>query len=254
MPNPQLSHSLRKLIAGVRKFQNEVYPQRQALFKALAKDQKPKILFITCSDSRVDTSLITQTDPGDMFIIKNAGNLIPPYGAAPGGTSASIDYAVSILEVEHIIVCGHSDCGAMAALFEEDALADKPLIRQWLAFAETALSLSRTEKFQGLNEEERLKRCIEANVIAQLTHLKTIPSVVSGLATGKLRLHGWVYDIESGAVNVYSEQKKHFISILDDAAVNMVLNSNDHPESSNHCPTFVGRISNSTIIPSVLWP
>jgi carbonic anhydrase len=200
------------VIRGVKKFQQDIYPEKQALFTSLAQQQQPKILFITCSDSRVDPSLITQTDPGSMFLINNAGNIIPPHGTPYGGTGASIEYAVSVLKVEHIILCGHSQCGAMKALLADPTVDDIPIIRQWISYAESTRAIIDAEG-GNLTDDERLERCIEQNVRVQLSHLKTIPSVAAGSATGKLTLHGWVYHIESGEIDVYNSASRSFIPL-----------------------------------------
>ncbi len=200
-----------QVIRGVKKFQTEIYPVKQELFQSLAKKQDPKILFITCSDSRIDPSLITQTEPGSLFLIHNAGNLVPPHGTPYGGTGASIEYAITVLNVEHIIVCGHSMCGAMSALLDERKLENIPIIRNWITYAEGTRAIIEAEA-GDLSEEERLHRCVERNVEVQLTHLKTLPSVAAGLTTGRITLHGWVYHIETGTIDVYSTNSKSFIS------------------------------------------
>lgn len=202
-----------RVIAGVRKFQTELYPEKKALFNALAAKQDPKVLFITCSDSRVDVALITQTQPGDMFIIRNAGNLIPPCGSPVDGTDASIEFAVNVLGMEHIIVCGHTNCGAIAAIL--GSYPESLLIDQWLTYAETILAYGNSLDGQGLTEAQRLHRCVEHNVRLQLEHLRTIPAVAAGMVSGKITLHGWVYNIETGEMVVYdpSSRDTRFISI-----------------------------------------
>ncbi|MBK8191185.1 MAG: carbonic anhydrase [Vampirovibrionales bacterium] len=203
--------SLNDLIRGVRKFQRDVYPGKQELFKTLAKGQSPKILFITCSDSRIDPSLITQSDPGSLFLIHNAGNIVPPHGTPYGGTGASIEYAVSVLEVEHIIVCGHSACGAMTALCERHQGDGIPIIRQWISYADATRAILDTVA-HGADEAQRLERCIEINVAVQMHHLETIPSVAARMAAKTLALHGWVYHIESGEIDVYDPLTEGFKS------------------------------------------
>lgn len=202
--------SIKQVVLGVKRFQNEVYPDKQELFKSLAKEQQPKILFITCSDSRIDASLITQTDPGSMFLIQNAGNIIPPHGTPYGGTGASIEYAITVLNVQHIIICGHSTCGAMTALLDESKLVDIPILRQWISYAETTRAIIEAEA-GDLSQDERLHRCVERNIQVQIRHLKTFPSVASRLALGQLTLHGWFYHIETGEIDVYDSTIDTFV-------------------------------------------
>jgi carbonic anhydrase len=128
---------MQKLIQGLHKFQASVFSSQRELFQRLVHGQKPDALFITCSDSRVNLNLVTQTDPGDLFILRNAGNIVPPAGAGVGGESATIEYAVSVLGVSDIILCGHSHCGAMASLLEPESLTELPLVQAWLSHAET---------------------------------------------------------------------------------------------------------------------
>lgn len=213
MQQSDLNDSINQVIFGVKKFQNEVYPKKQQLFETLAKEQQPKILFITCSDSRIDPSLITQTEPGSLFLVQNAGNIIPPHGTPYGGTGASIEYAVTVLKVKHIILCGHSSCGAMSALLEPDKVENIPIIKQWISYAAATRAIIDVE---NLTTEERLQRCIERNVQVQLANLKTIPSVAAGLAAGCLNLHGWVYHIETGSIDVYTPELNTFVA-FDDA-------------------------------------
>ncbi len=128
---------MQKLLNGLRTFQRQVFQEKQDLFQTLSRQQDPRALFITCSDSRVDPTLLTQTDPGDLFILRTAGNLIPTYGAAIGGSTATVEYAVSVLKIKEIIICGHTDCGAMKALLHPDKLESLPAVKVWLQQAET---------------------------------------------------------------------------------------------------------------------
>lgn len=204
------NNSFEHIINGVNQFQRLVYPEKQSLFQRLAKGQTPKVLFITCSDSRVDPTLITQTEPGEMFLIHNAGNIVPPLGAAYGGTGASIEYAVSVLNVEHIIVCGHSTCGAMAALVNEVSLDNLPAVKHWLSFAESTKAILDVNS-EDMDEKERIEYCIRMNVPVQLNHLKTLPSVAAKLIQNKISLHGWVYQIETGEIDVYNADDQSFV-------------------------------------------
>src|SRR6516162_5964907 len=128
---------MQKLIQGIHRFQQENFRPMQGLFEELSKHQNPEALFITCSDSRIDPNLLTRSGPGDLFILRNAGNIVPPHGAAPNGEAATIEFAVVALNVKDIIVCGHSDCGAMKGLLRPELVAPLPAVSAWLAYAET---------------------------------------------------------------------------------------------------------------------
>ena len=201
-----------KLIKGVLTFQRDGQKERQDLFDSLANSQAPQALFITCSDSRIDPNLITATDPGDIFVCRNAGNIIPPHSAQTNGMAASIEYAVTALEVRHIIVCGHNGCGAMKGVLDPEGLEGLPQVRDWLAFAAAAAVKDKTG---ALSAEEQLKLTVRANVLLQLSHLKTHPSVASRLTTNEITLHGWVYDIKTGAIDVYNTSDNNFIPFKD---------------------------------------
>lgn len=199
-----------KVLKGLITFQKEVFAKKKTLFASLSKQQRPSVLFITCSDSRIDPSLLTQTDPGELFIIRNAGNLIPTYGAAIGGSTATIEYGVSVLQVEDIIVCGHTDCGAMKALLHPEKLEELPAVKAWLQHAETTARIVK-DHCAHLKGDELFAATIKENVLVQLDHLKTHPAVATRLRRGDLRLHGWVYSIGTGEVWVYDQEKKEFV-------------------------------------------
>lgn len=201
---------MRRLFEGVVRFQGEVYPEHRDLFQKLAKTQQPEALLITCSDSRVVPQLIVQSKPGDLFICRNAGNIAPPWGEPTGGVAATIEYAVQVLNVKDIVVCGHSDCGAMRALLKPQNLEGMPAVQKWLGHAARAEMVVR-ENFGHLPEHERVNALIEENVLAQIDHLRTYPFVASRLRAGTLELHGWVYEIESGQIRIYDEASKAFV-------------------------------------------
>lgn len=200
---------MHKLAQGVHKFQREVFGTHEALFARLADGQAPHSLFITCSDSRINPNLLTQTAPGDLFILRNAGNIVPSWGAPVGGESATIEYAIAALGVEHIVVCGHSGCGAMKAVLDPSATESMPAVRQWLAHAETTRRILK-ENYANAAPAELLNIAIQENVLAQLENLRTHPAVAARVAKGKLALHGWVYKIASGEVFAYSTDEGQF--------------------------------------------
>ena len=201
---------MEKVLKGLVTFQKMMFAKKKKLFASLSKQQKPSVLFVTCSDSRIDPSLLTQTDPGDLFILRNAGNLIPTYGAAIGGSTATIEYGVSVLQVKDIIVCGHTDCGAMQGLLHPEKLRELPAVKAWLQHAETTIRLVK-DHCAHLKGDELFAATIRENVLVQLDHLKTHPAVTTRLRRGNLRLHGWVYSIGTGEVWVYDEEKKGFV-------------------------------------------
>jgi carbonic anhydrase len=198
---------MRKIIEGVRKFQTEVFPDVKHRFERLAKGQSPTALVITCSDSRVVPNLITQADPGELFIIRNAGNIVPAHGEMVGGVSATIEYAVLALKVSEIIVCGHSNCGALKGVLHPESVSGMPAVQAWLRYADRA-RLVVEENYDCADESEKLWALIQENALAQIDHLMTHPSVAAKVKKGLLRLHCWVYCIESGEVMV-SDQATH---------------------------------------------
>ncbi|MCC3247293.1 carbonic anhydrase [Methylocystis sp. WRRC1] len=200
---------MQRLIQGLHHFQNAVFGSQRELFERLAKGQAPETLFITCSDSRIDPNLLTQTVPGELFIMRNAGNLVPPYGASQGGEAATIEFAVAGLGVKEIVVCGHSHCGAMKGLLDPPPAKDFPALTQWLGHAESTRRVVR-DKYADREGASLINITIQENVLAQLENLRTHPVVASGLAQSKLKLHGWVYKIETGEVFGYDPESGQF--------------------------------------------
>jgi carbonic anhydrase len=201
-----------RIIQGVLNFQQRIFGGKRELFSKLREGQRPLALFITCSDSRIDPSLLTRTDPGELFILRNAGNLVPPHGGPHGGESATIEYALVQLRVREIILCGHSQCGAMHGLLAPAALEKLPSVAGWLEHARALLPQLEQES-ANLTEEERLLRATEKNVLLQLEHLKTHPAVANALAARQLRLHGWVYHFEKGHVDAFDPVSGRFVPL-----------------------------------------
>ena len=204
---------MKDVIKGVLNFRKNVYPQRKDLFGTLAGGQNPDFLFITCSDSRIDPNLLTGSDPGDLFICRNAGNVIPPHSNETGGMTASIEYAVAVLGVRHIIVCGHTDCGAVKGALDMDGLNGLPHVKEWLGHCRSAMEIVRERN--GIESgaclgHEHLNEAIEENVLQQVQHLRTHPVVAAKLATGKVEIHGWVYNIETGGIRCSVETGTFF--------------------------------------------
>lgn len=203
---------MQKLIHGLHRFQENVFGPQRELFERLAAGQQPEALFITCSDSRVNPNLVTQTGPGDLFILRNAGNMIPPYGAANGGESATVEYAVTALGVKDIIVCGHSHCGAVNALLNPGALATMPAVASWLGHAESTRRII-AENYGHLSGNALLTAAIEEHVLVQIENLRTHPAVKARVSRGDLKLHGWVYKIETGQVFGYEPESGQFMPV-----------------------------------------
>jgi carbonic anhydrase len=205
---------MQKIVKGIVNFRNDVFRAQREMFERLAsRQQDPQALFITCSDSRINPNLLTQTEPGDLFILRNAGNIIPPYGAAAGGEGATIEYAVSVLGIKHIIVCGHSHCGAMKALLTRgDKDDDLPAVKAWFSHAEATRRIIQST-YGHLTPQAQYERAIEQNVLVQLDNLRTHPSVAVGLSRGDLHLYGWVYIIEAGEVRAYDPARRCFTLI-----------------------------------------
>jgi carbonic anhydrase len=206
-----------KLIQGFHQFQQSDFRPMQGLFEQLAHGQNPETLFITCSDSRIDPNLLTQSKPGDLFILRNAGNIIPPYGAANGGEGATIEFALVGLGIRDLIVCGHSHCGAMKGLLHPESLNKMPAVAKWLNHAEATRWLA-MQKYTDLTEEDLLNVTIQENVLVQLENLRTHPAVATSLAAGKLKLHGWVYKLETGQVFAFEPESQQFLPLSEHTA------------------------------------
>lgn len=209
---------LTRLRHGIRAFHSEVYPNRaDAYRKAASEPQKPHTLLITCADSRIDPEAITQSGPGEIFVTRNIGNMVPAYGDMLGGVSAVIEYAVAALKVQHVAICGHTDCGAMKALLHPEAAESLPAVKNWLGNGKAALSVAESLA-AGKAAQELLPTLTEQNVLMQLNHLRTHPSVAGAIARGELTLSGWVYDIAAGDVRILEETTGQFLSCTADPA------------------------------------
>jgi carbonic anhydrase len=204
---------MHRLIDGVLRFQSEIHGRKRELFTQLGEGQAPFALFIACSDSRVVPEVLTQREPGEIFVVRNAGNIIPSYGPAAGGVSASIEYGVAALGIENVVVCGHSDCGAMKAILREDKLDKMPAVQAWIKHSAAAKEIVEATLPPSADETARLHALVHENVLCQLRNLQTHPTVASRLATGRLKLFGWVYNIESGTVDTYDAEQGQFVPL-----------------------------------------
>jgi len=200
---------MQKLVRGINKFKQEFYPQNKELFAKLAEGQSPSTLFITCSDSRINPNLLTQTEPGEIFIVRNAGNIVPAHGGPAGGEAATIEYAIAALGVTDVVICGHSFCGAMKGLLNPRSLEDLPAVQRWLEHAEATRAILRAN-YRDRNGDELLNIAIQENVLVQMQNLQTLPAVAARFAAGTLNLHGWVYKSETGDVFAYDASSGQF--------------------------------------------
>ncbi|MFL1501909.1 MULTISPECIES: carbonic anhydrase [unclassified Pseudomonas] len=211
---------MQDIIDGFLKFQRSAFPERAGLFKDLANQQSPRALFISCSDSRLVPELVTQREPGDLFVIRNAGNIVPSYGPEPGGVSASVEYAVAALQVSDIVICGHSDCGAMTAIATCKCLDHMPAVAGWLRYADSGRVVNEARKH--VDQPAKVASMVRENVIAQLANIQTHPSVRLALEEKRVTLHGWVYDIESGCIQAFDGRTGKFVPLADNPTVRAV--------------------------------
>ena len=206
---------MQKLIDGVHYFQNVGFRQQQELFERLAGGQNPEACFITCSDSRIDPNLITNAKPGQLFIVRNAGNVIPCYGTQNNGELAAVEFAVAVLGVKDIIVCGHTHCGAMKGVLNPDSLASLPTLKSWLSHCDSTAEIIK-DHYSHLAGEELYTATAEENVLVQLEHLRTLPIIASRASRGLINLHGWMYKFETGEVFVYDSVVGQFAKLGED--------------------------------------
>ena len=206
---------MERLYKGVKKFKEVYFPEEEALFKELAKGQSPDTLFFSCSDSRIDPNIITQSKPGELFIVKNIGNIVPPCRPQwkKSSAAAAIEYALVFMNITNIVVCAHSDCGAMKALYmKAEDFKELSHLKEWIDTAQAA-----RDRVAGTNNELSQTALNEMtakeNVIVQLENLKTFSLVTNALDAGRLKLHGWYYDIGAGTVHAYNETENTFEEI-----------------------------------------
>lgn len=210
-----MEKSFSKLIDGVRRFRERTVSSNREFFRQLSEGQQPLAMVITCSDSRVDPHLFLQTQPGELFVLRNAGNIVPPYSLQGGSEAATIEIAVKGLGVRHVIVCGHTHCGAMQRLMAEPALSDLPAVSAWINHAETVRRIVHARLGPGTSAEH-VQAAVRENVLQQLNHLRTHPAVAEGLASHTLMLHAWLYEIDTGNVLSCEQSSGAFMPIAGD--------------------------------------
>jgi carbonic anhydrase len=210
---------MRRLLHGIRAFQDEVFPSRRLHFEQLAAGQAPSTLFITCSDSRIVPHLLTQTEPGELFVLRNAGNLVPPYTAEHSGEAATIEYAVQVLKVQDIVVCGHSHCGAITGVLRPEILEGLPAVEKWLAHAQRVRHEILEHGSGADSDDDPLTAAIKANVLVQMDHLRTYPPIEQAEISGQLTLHGCFYRFETGEVTVFDAAAGRFTTIENHSSI-----------------------------------
>lgn len=206
---------MQKLQAGIHRFQETYFASNRELFEQLAaRPQRPETLFITCCDARVVPNLITNAAPGDLFIVRNVGNIVPSVERGViGGVSAAIEYALEVLEVSNIIVCGHTHCGAIDAILHPERVAHLPFVERWLAEAGRIPEIIK-ERYGDLEGEARVVAAVEENVLVQLENLRTHPAVAQRLAAGNVKMNGWVYKIATGEVFDFDPVSGQFLKLV----------------------------------------
>lgn len=201
---------LEHLKDGIRRFRREIYPEQAEQYKrVMSEAQRPHALIITCADSRIHPDVLTQADPGEIFVTRNIGNMVPAYGEMIGGVSAVLEFAVQAMKVRHIAVCGHTECGAMKALLEPESVESMPIVRSWLTNAHAALAVAKAIQ-ETTGEPDLLKILTEQNVLLQMQHVRTHPAVAGAVARGDLMVSGWVYDIARGEVRICEDGAGRF--------------------------------------------
>ena len=216
---------MNELIGRVLRFEKDVYREKSELYGKLAsRGQSPKALIISCADSRIVPEHIVQADPGDIFVCRNAGNIVPPFGNVVGGVSATVEYAVQALGVRDIIVCGHSDCGAMKAVAEPSMVSEMPNVASWLAHSNAACRIVHNA-YPDLTNGELVRAISMENVVAQIAHLRTHPSVAAGIANGEISLHGWFVDIHAGQIMGLDGETGQFVALQEGTPLPVALHA-----------------------------
>jgi carbonic anhydrase len=221
---------MQRLVAGIHRFRSDYFLSRRALFEDLsAQGQRPETLFITCSDSRVVPTLITSSGPGELFIVRNVGNIVPAvHRGMIGGVAAAIEYAVCVLGVDAVVVCGHTQCGAIDTIFRPELTRTLKFVPRWLDESSSIPRLIQ-DRYGDLEPEQRMNAAVQENVLAQLENLRTYDFVTERLDQGKLHMMGWVYRIATGDVFEYEPESEQFLSIGGDSDAPLTRRPMDVP-------------------------
>jgi carbonic anhydrase len=238
---------MEKLVSGIHNFQCNIFRSNKEFFERLVGGQQPHTLFITCSDSRMVPDLITQANPGELFVARNVGNIVPPHGSGSGAEAAAIEYAIRALGVKDIIICGHTRCGAVQGMLYPEKLCDLPRVKAWVSLADTCAEIVRSN-YANLEGEAKWKVAVEENVLVQLENLRTHPSVAVGLANGSLKLHGWVYKMETGQIFTYDPQSGQYVPLIRETGepvISPISRDTPHHGESQLKATLAGGITDS---------
>jgi carbonic anhydrase len=220
---------LQKLEAGIHHFQANYFASNRKMFEELSERQRPETLFITCCDSRVVPNLITASAPGELFIVRNIGNIVPSVlRGMVGGVSAAIEYAVEVLEVGNVIVCGHTNCGAIDAILHPERVTHLPYVSRWLKESSQIPALIH-ERYDALEGEPRMTAAVQENVLVQLENLRTFPFVSRRLESGQLKMGGWVFKIATGEVFAYDPTTEQFLRVGGEPETRRPLSSRPPP-------------------------
>lgn len=201
---------MRNLLAGIHAFQRDGFGNQRALLERLADEgQRPQIALVSCSDSRVLPEMFTQAAPGDIFLIRNAGNIVPVDGGAVPSEAGSLEFAVEVLGVRDVVVCGHTHCGAIEAILEPERVAGLPSLARWLRASEETREIV-SARYRHLSGEELRRVAVGEHVLVQLKHLRTLPFIAARLSEPDFGIHGWVYDMRTSQVQVYDVAAEAF--------------------------------------------
>ena len=199
-----------KLLSGLHHFKEEIYEVLKDFFTYLAHNHHPEVIFVTCSDARVVPNLLTQTAPGELFTVRNAGNIVPDHHEHSGAEEAAIEFAVTQLGVKEIVVCGHSQCGAMRGLLNPENLSNMPAMSKWLGYADKTARILKENYSHVTDKEALLNIAVQENVLVQLENISSLPCIAKKLSKREIELHGWVWKIETGQVFVYDHINEEF--------------------------------------------
>jgi carbonic anhydrase len=229
---------VQKLQAGIHHFQATYFASNRALFEQLAENgQRPETLFITCSDSRVVPNLITNAAPGELFIVRNVGNIVPAVERGViGGVAAAIEYAIEVLEVGNVIVCGHTNCGAIDAILHPDRVRHLRYVPRWLAGTERIPALI-AERYAHLSPDAKTTAAVQENVLLQLENLRSFDFVARRLDSGTLKMNAWVFKIATGDVFDYDPVTEQFVRLAGEEEEQTVLSSRPSPAAPTRNPT-----------------
>lgn len=201
---------MRNLLRGIHDFQRDGFQSRKTLMERLAVDgQRPQIALVSCSDSRVLPEMFTQAAPGDIFLVRNAGNIVPAAGGDAPGEAASLEFAVEVLGVRDVVVCGHTHCGAVRAILEPESIAGLPNLERWLLASQETGRIVR-ERYAHLSGDALMRVAVGEHVLVQLEHLRSLPFIARRLTEPDFAIHGWVYDIATSEVLVYDVDADEF--------------------------------------------